>query len=596
MRDHGRRVRATLTSLTAAVALLAAVLVALPAAQAAAAPCRVLYQVVNDWGSGGTVNVTVVNDAPTAVDGWTLTWTFPGGQTVNDMWNATHVQSGATVSAKNVSYNAAIPGDGGSAGFGFNVTYNGSPAAPAAFTLNGAACGGGTGPTTTPTPDPTVTPTATPTVTPTTTPTVPPGNLALNRPAASSSNESSAQGPGLAVDGDPGTRWSSLYSDPQWIRVDLGVVRPVVHVTLNWEAAYAKGYQIQVSDDAVNWTTVYSTVTGDGGIDDLTLSGSGRYVRMYGTARGTSWGYSLHEFEVYGVAPSPSPTPTGPACGQTPADQAANSKARNLLCYLKTHSYISGQTDAPDADRVKSLTGRYPAMVAFDFMEYTRGSVQTQSVIDWFGSHRGIVAFQWHWYCPRGGNYSAPCDFVPDLDNPSSKLYQDIDLVVRELKKMGDAGIPVLFRPLHESNNNYMWWTKKGADAYKRLWRLIFQRAQAAGVHNVLWVFNGMASGQGTSLASWYPGDAYTDLVTSDYFQSSGDFNTCRSIGNNKTVGVAETFSPLNPSSDSPWPYFVVWASRDWNGSGKDVQSLWKASMANPRTISIDQLPDITKW
>ncbi|GAA3416684.1 hypothetical protein GCM10018952_45750 [Streptosporangium vulgare] len=534
--------------------------------------------------------MTVTNTGATAVNGWTLAWVFPGAQTVNDMWNATRAQSGAAVSATNLGYNATIPANGGSVAFGFNVTYNGSTAAPGAFTLNGASCGGGTDPT------PTVTPTVSPSPTPTITPTVDPpvsGNLALNRPTTSSSDESADHASRLAVDGDPGTRWSTLYGDPQWIQVDLGATYPIKHVTLRWEAAYGKSYQVQTSGDGGTWTTIHSTTTGDGGVDSLTVSGTGRYVRVNGIARGTAWGYSLYEFEVYSVPPPPDPEPV---CDQSPADTGANSKAENLLCYLKTHTFVSGQTDLPDADRVKSLTGRYPAMVAFDFMEYTRGSIDTQNVINWYNSRHGIVAFQWHWYCPRGGNYSAPCDFVPDLSNPSSKLYQDIDLVVRELKKMGDAGIPVLFRPLHESNNNYMWWAKKGQDAYKQLWRLIFQRAQAAGVDNVLWVFNGMASGQGTSMASWYPGDAYTDLVTSDYFQSWNDHTTLKAIGSNKTVGIAETFSPLNPASDAPWPYFVVWASRDWNGSGKDVQGLWKTAMANPKTISIDQLPDMTKW
>nr|WP_225849033.1 glycosyl hydrolase [Streptomyces sp. HPF1205] len=279
-----------------------------------------------------------------------------------------------------------------------------------------------------------------------------------------------------------------------------------------------------------------------------------------------------------------------------PADPNADSKARNLLCYLKTHAYVSGQTDAADSDKVQALTGRYPAITAFDFMEYTNGQIQTQSVIDWYNAHHGIVAFQWHWYCPHGGNYAAPCDFQPDLSNPSSKLYQDIDLIVAQLKKLGDAGIPVLFRPLHESNNDYMWWTKKGPDAYKQLWRLIHQRAQLAGVHNVLWVFNGMASGQSTALSAWYPGDSYADLVTSDYFQSPSDYGICASVGTGKTAAVAETFSPLDAASDPAWSYFVVWASRDWAGSGKDVQGLWKTAMANPKTISVDQLPDMTKW
>lgn len=88
--------------------------------------------------------------------------------------------------------------------------------------------------------------------------------------------------------------------DPQWIYVDLGAPSPVSHVRLTWEDAYAEAYQIQVSDDALDWTPVFTETGGDGEIDDLTgLVASGRYVRMYGTRRGTEWGYSLYEMEVY---------------------------------------------------------------------------------------------------------------------------------------------------------------------------------------------------------------------------------------------------------------------------------------------------------
>src|SRR3984893_3756977 len=125
-------------------------------------------------------------------------------------------------------------------------------------------------------------------------------NIALNKNATSSSNEAVGTTPNLAVDGNLGTRWSSAYSDPQWIQVDLGSTFSICHVKLTWEAAYGKAYQIQVSNDATNWTTIYSTTTGTGGVNDLTgLSGSGRYVRMYGTVRATVYGYSLWEFEVY---------------------------------------------------------------------------------------------------------------------------------------------------------------------------------------------------------------------------------------------------------------------------------------------------------
>jgi hexosaminidase len=125
------------------------------------------------------------------------------------------------------------------------------------------------------------------------------GNLALNKPVTVSSTET-ADFPGpAAVDGDPATRWSSLYSDPSWIQVDLGAAVPVKRVVLRWETAYGKAYQIQTSNDRTTWTTIYTTTSGDGGVDDLTVNGNGRYLRMYGTQRGTGWGYSLWELEVY---------------------------------------------------------------------------------------------------------------------------------------------------------------------------------------------------------------------------------------------------------------------------------------------------------
>jgi beta-glucanase (GH16 family) len=126
-------------------------------------------------------------------------------------------------------------------------------------------------------------------------------SLASGKPVTVSSTESASYPGSNAVDGNAGTRWSSAFSDPQWIYVDLQATYNINRVKLNWEAAYGRAYQIQVSANASTWTTIYSTTTGDGGIDDLTgLSGSGRYVRMYGTQRGSPYGYSLWEIEVYG--------------------------------------------------------------------------------------------------------------------------------------------------------------------------------------------------------------------------------------------------------------------------------------------------------
>ena len=104
------------------------------------------------------------------------------------------------------------------------------------------------------------------------------------------------------MDGNLSTRWSSEFSDPQWMYVNLGQSYDVARVVLRWETAYGADYLLQISNDASTWTTMRTVTNGVGGVDDLTgLSGSGRYVRMYGTRRGTQWGYSLWEFEVYGT-------------------------------------------------------------------------------------------------------------------------------------------------------------------------------------------------------------------------------------------------------------------------------------------------------
>lgn len=106
--------------------------------------------------------------------------------------------------------------------------------------------------------------------------------------------------PGKAVDGDEDTRWASEWKDDQWLKIDLGSAKPVGRVTLDWEAAYAKSYRIELSRDGENWQAAWSTATGDGGLDTAWFARTqARYVRIHGLERGTKWGYSLQEVGVY---------------------------------------------------------------------------------------------------------------------------------------------------------------------------------------------------------------------------------------------------------------------------------------------------------
>ncbi|NEE18600.1 discoidin domain-containing protein, partial [Streptomyces sp. SID7499] len=126
--------------------------------------------------------------------------------------------------------------------------------------------------------------------------------ISRGRPATASSSETTALAPGKAVDGDAATRWASAEgSDPQWLRIDLGAGASVSRVELTWEAAYAKQYRLEISADGTDWTRLAAETAGNGGTDTWTgLTGKGRYLRVYGTARGTTYGYSLWEADVYG--------------------------------------------------------------------------------------------------------------------------------------------------------------------------------------------------------------------------------------------------------------------------------------------------------
>lgn len=127
-------------------------------------------------------------------------------------------------------------------------------------------------------------------------------NLAEGKLATASSSEVDWLTPDLAVDGNNNTRWASLYTDNQWLSIDLGRDYTFNKVVLNWEAAYGKQYKIQVSTDGSQWTDVYTELNSNGGVDEIEFpSTNARYVRMQGIKRATGWGYSIYEFKVFNV-------------------------------------------------------------------------------------------------------------------------------------------------------------------------------------------------------------------------------------------------------------------------------------------------------
>jgi hypothetical protein len=126
-------------------------------------------------------------------------------------------------------------------------------------------------------------------------------NIALNKPITASSVEGTTTPATGANDGNLATRWSSAFSDPQWIMIDLQSVYEITGAKIIWEAAASRKFEIQISENGITWNTVFSTTSGNGGTDKFTFSAIARYIRMYSTARTTEWGNSIYEFEVYGT-------------------------------------------------------------------------------------------------------------------------------------------------------------------------------------------------------------------------------------------------------------------------------------------------------
>ncbi|MBV9793336.1 MAG: discoidin domain-containing protein [Actinobacteria bacterium] len=207
-------------------------------------------------------------------------------------------------------------------------------------------------------------------------------DAALNHPATASSTESSAYPASDAFDGNTSTRWSSAWSDPQWLEVDLGASQTICEVTLDWEAAYATAFQIQTSADGTNWTTIYSTTTGTGGTQTLSVSGTGRYVRMYGTARATQYGYSLWEFGVY--------TTTG---GTTGGGGGTTGSGAPPASFWGNTSAIPAASHVLEVAIVNQTNGQYPDSQVYWSFNGQEESIAQQPYIDMPANSAGRMYF-----------------------------------------------------------------------------------------------------------------------------------------------------------------------------------------------------------
>ncbi|GFM97357.1 discoidin domain-containing protein [Streptomyces fulvorobeus] len=238
--------------------------------------------------------------------------------------------------------------------------------------------------------------------------------LSQGKTATASSSEGDGYSAALAVDGNlTGTRWASQWSDPQWIRIDLGKKYNLSRAVLSWEGAYGKAYEIQVSDNGTDWTTAKKVTDSDGATDDLALTGSGRYVRMLGTTRASGYGYSLWEFQVYGSEGTP-PPPTG-------AVRVTGSQGNWQLTVGGTPYTVKGLTWGPAiADAPKYLPD--VRSMGVNTIRTWGTDAGTKPLLD-SAAANGLRVVNGFWLQPGGGPGSGGCaNYVTDTAYKNTML------------------------------------------------------------------------------------------------------------------------------------------------------------------------------
>ena len=249
-------------------------------------------------------------------------------------------------------------------------------------------------------------------------------------------------------------------------------------------------------------------------------------------------GWNYYEIDAVTLTPE-TPVLPKPVPG-IPVNPAATPMAKALLARV-VEGYgsvtLSGQNDTKDLALIQSASGKQPALVEGDFMDYSPSRIAfganpgslTENYISRAKNQGQFISMAWHWNAPTKlvnsaeypwwrGFYTAGTtfDIAATLANPSGSDYQalirDIDAIATQLKKLEAADVPVLWRPLHESEGGWFWWGAKGPTAFKQLWRLTYDRlTNHHGIDNLVWVLT-------SEDPAWYPGDDVVDIIGVDAY------------------------------------------------------------------------------
>ncbi|MDR2583289.1 MAG: hypothetical protein LBC75_07410, partial [Fibromonadaceae bacterium] len=330
----------------------------------------------------------------------------------------------------------------------------------------------------------------------------------------------------------------------------------------------------------------------------------------------------------------------------------ANAAAKKMYAFLQenfqkkvmsgvmTGEVLNGNTAATintqkEVAHIRTSSGnKTPALVGFDFMhgtgkEFKGGNTwnksytaATISLAKELYGRGGIPAFCWHWrdplkssegfYSPSSsGGDKTTFDLTKACTNSSCTAWntnsaeykgivEDLDIVAGYLKELQDAGVAVLWRPVHEASGGWFWWGGKGAAPLKLLYKLIFEKfTNEHHLNNLIWVW----TSEGADY-DWYPGNEYADIIGRDFYYSQndvvnhasliGEFEKLKNLfGTKKIIALSENGSvpyPSNMKADGAgWSYFMPWYGNFVTQS--TPAAAWNTIMNDSYTITLESMP-----
>lgn len=295
------------------------------------------------------------------------------------------------------------------------------------------------------------------------------------------------------------------------------------------------------------------------------------------------------------------------------SNENAIDNAKKVYEYLKevygkvclTGQMESTWMDSPDYELnyIEQATGKLPAIRGLDFMHNDFEGVAKRAREWW--EMGGIPTICWHTGADFASGYN---ECLADNLNweeafiPGSATYNALldgmDRAVPYLQQLEDAEVPVLWRPFHELDGGWFWWSKGGAENFVKLWQLMYSRyTDYWGLDNLIWVFG--YSANGGNMEAWYPGDAYVDLVGADSYTPGANgalFEECSALAPEGMPIVFHECGTIPQEQQmleegAPWLYFMVWHT-DWitdekNNSVESLNEIYNSEYF----ITLDELP-----